>query len=176
MAAHTHRTEGEVPHVHHDTLVFGSFRLDLRDERLWRGQETVSLKAKAFAVLRCLVTNTGQLMTKDALFAAVWPATVVSESVLTVAIRQLRLALGDHARTPRYIETVHGRGYRFIAPVTPAEGVPARTHAPAVTPLSPPTAWMRPHVFVGRDRELTAVQTWFDAAQHGTRRVGFYCR
>ena len=66
MAARTHRLEGEAPHVHQDTLVFGSFRLDLRDERLWRGQETVSLKAKAFAVLRCLVTNAGQLMTKDA--------------------------------------------------------------------------------------------------------------
>ncbi|MEI4908164.1 winged helix-turn-helix domain-containing protein, partial [Klebsiella pneumoniae] len=78
--------------MNHDTLVFGSFRLDLRDERLWRGREAVSLKAKAFAVLRCLVTNAGQLMTKDALFAAVWPETVVSESVLTVAIRQLRLA------------------------------------------------------------------------------------
>jgi DNA-binding winged helix-turn-helix (wHTH) protein len=154
-------------------LVFGSFRLDLRDERLWRGQETVSLKAKVFAVLRCLVTNAGQLMTKDAIFAAVWPETVVSESVLTVAIRQLRLALGDHARIPQYIETVHGRGYRFIAPVTPAEGVPARMQAPAVAPLSPPTAWMRPNVFVGRDSELIAVQTWFDAARHGARRVGF---
>jgi predicted ATPase/DNA-binding winged helix-turn-helix (wHTH) protein len=159
--------------VHDDTLVFGSFRLDLRDERLWRGQETISLKAKTFAVLRCLVRNAGQLMTKDALFAAVWPATVVSESVLTVAIRQLRLALGDDARTPHYIETVHGRGYRFIAPVTPAVGARARTQAPAVAPVSPPTPWLQPHVFVGRALELSAVQTWFDAVRRGARRVGF---
>jgi DNA-binding winged helix-turn-helix (wHTH) protein/predicted ATPase len=169
----THCIEGETPKVTHDTLVFGAFRLDLRDERLWQGQETVSLKAKAFAVLRCLVINAGQLMTKDAIFAAVWPETVVSESVLTVAIRQLRLALGDHARAPRYIETVHGRGYRFIAPVTPDEGTPVRTPVPAVTPLSSPTPSIRPNVFVGRDSELLAVQAWFDGVQHGARRVGF---
>jgi DNA-binding winged helix-turn-helix (wHTH) protein/predicted ATPase len=173
MAARTHRIEGEAPHVTRETLVFGAFRLDLRDEQLWRGQEPVPLKAKALAVLCCLVTNAGQLMTKEAIFAAVWPATVVSESVLTVAIRQLRLALGDHARTPQYIQTVHGRGYRFITPVIVADRPPAKTPAPAMVPFPPPSARVRPDVFVGRDRELAAVLTWFDAARHGSRRVGF---
>jgi DNA-binding winged helix-turn-helix (wHTH) protein len=98
-------------------LVFGPFRLDLRDERLWRGPEAIPLPPKTFAVLRCLVTQAGQLVTKDALLEAVWPATMVSESILTVAMRTLRRVLGDEARTPRFIETVHGRGYRFIAPV-----------------------------------------------------------
>ena len=100
-------------------FVFDEFHVDLHDERLWRGQEVIHLHPKTFAVLCCLVAQAGQLVTKDALLAAVWPETVVSESVLTVAIRQLRRVLGDQARTPRFIETVHGRGYRFIAPLRP---------------------------------------------------------
>ena len=102
-------------------FVFDKFHLDLRDERLWCGPEAVSLHPKTFAVLCCLVRQAGQLVTKDALLAAVWPETVVSESVITVAIRELRRVLGDGARTPQFIATVHGRGYRFIAPIsTPA--------------------------------------------------------
>src|SRR5512145_3231904 len=99
-------------------FVFGAFQLDLRDERLWCGPEVVHLPPKPFAVLACLVTQAGQLVTKDALLAAVWPDTVVSEDVITVTMRQLRRLLGDQTRTPRFIETVHGRGYRFLAPVS----------------------------------------------------------
>lgn len=107
-------------------FVFGPFRLDLRDERLWRGEVAMPLHPKTLAVLRALVAQTGQLVTKDALFAAVWPETAVSESVLTVAVRQLRRVLGDQARLPQFIETVHGRGYRFIAPVAVVESLPER--------------------------------------------------
>src|SRR5215831_10465926 len=98
-------------------FVFGAFQLDLREERLWCGPAVVHLPPKPFAVLACLVTRAGQLVTKDALLAAVWPDTVVSEDVLTAAIRQLRRVLGDPTHLPQVIETVHGRGYRFIAPV-----------------------------------------------------------
>jgi len=98
-------------------FVFGAFQLDLRDERLWCGPEVVRLPPKPFAVLACLVTQAGRLVTKDALLAAVWPDTVVSEDVLTATMRQLRRVLGDQSRPPQFIETVHGRGYRFIAPV-----------------------------------------------------------
>jgi hypothetical protein len=62
-------------------VVFGPFRLDLRDERLWRGEVALHLHPKTLAVLRALVARAGQLMTKDALFVAVWPETAVSESV-----------------------------------------------------------------------------------------------
>ena len=98
-------------------VIFEPFRLDLGDERLWRGEAPIHLGPKAFAVLRCLVTRAGQLVTKDELFAEVWPETIISDSVLTVTIKQLRRALGDQARAPRFIATVHRRGYRFIAPV-----------------------------------------------------------
>jgi TolB-like protein/cytochrome c-type biogenesis protein CcmH/NrfG len=71
--------------------------------------------------LHSLAERSGQLVTKDELFAAAWPGVVVSDSALTVCIRELRRALGDKRRVPQFIETVHGRGYRFIAPVT--EGI-----------------------------------------------------
>src|SRR2546430_6059167 len=99
-------------------FVFDEFQLNLHDERLWHGQEVLHLHPKTFAVLCCLVTQAGQLVTKDALLAAVWPETVVSESVLTVAVRQPRRLLGDQTRTPRVIETGHGRGDRVVAPLS----------------------------------------------------------
>ncbi len=109
----------------HHLLNFGLFRLDSRDGQLWRGQEVIRLTNKALAVLCYLVEHRGQLVTKDDLFAAVWPEVVVSDAALVVCIRELRQALGDARRTPQFIETIHGRGYRFIAPVTaPAVPVP----------------------------------------------------
>src|SRR5215475_12405555 len=134
-------------------FVFGPFRLDRRDERLWRGSEAIPLPPKTFAVLCCLVTQAGRLVTKDALLEAVWPETVVREAVVTVAMRTLRRVLGDPARTPRFIETVHGRGYRFVAPVSTlvAPGGPGMQEAPRRLPS--PTFRRPPH-FVGRDAAL----------------------
>ena len=69
------------------------------------------------------------MVSKEELFQTVWAETVVSEAALTFCIRELRRALGDEAREPRYIETVHRRGFRFIAAVTtapPTLGLEAR--------------------------------------------------
>ena len=151
--------------------VFDAFRVDPREARLWRGDAVLPLHAKAFAVLCCLVTQAGQLVTKDALLEAVWPETAVNEAVLQVAIREVRQALGDAARTPRFIETVHGRGYRFIAPVRPLASArrPALLGAPHAVP---PPLVRRPPYFVGRDAELAQLTHWFTTACQGTRHVG----
>ena len=98
-------------------FAFGPFTLDVIDERLWNHEESVPLGHKAFTVLVRLLNEPNQLVTKDQLLAAAWPDTAVSEAVLTTAMREIRLAVGDTARTPRFVETVHGRGYRFIAPL-----------------------------------------------------------
>ena len=152
---------------------FEPFRLDLGDERLWRGQEPIHLNPKAFGVLRCLITQAGQLVTKEVLLTAVWPESAVSESVLTVAIRQLRRALGDQARTPSFIETVHRRGYRFIAPVAvsgqtvpPAEIVSHATSAQSHRRLLS-------NALVSRETELSLLDQWYAAACQGQRRVCF---
>src|SRR5262245_30293456 len=152
-------------------LVFGPFQLDMRDERLWRGHEVTPLSPKTFAVLRCLVSQAGQLMTKEALLEAVWPATVVSESILTVAMRTLRRVLGDQARTPRFIETVHGRGYRFIAPVSAT--IPPERPAIMESPRrSLPITVSSPPLFVGRDAELVQLEQWWTTVRQGQRQVG----
>ena len=153
-------------------LVFGPFRLDVRDERLWRGQDVLPVRHKTLGVLHALVAQAGQLLTKEALFAGVWPETAVSETVLTVAIRELRRVLGDQARRPQFIETVHGRGYRFIAPVTVVEPSPERSQtARRCASLDQRSSPVR-RCFVGREDELAQLHQWWAQARQGRRQVG----
>ena len=95
-------------------IVFGEFRLDLVNERLWRDEQAIALPPKEFAVLLYLVRNPGRLVTKDELIEAVWPETTVTDGVLKVSIRKIRATLNDDPKTPQFIETAHRRGYRFI--------------------------------------------------------------
>jgi DNA-binding winged helix-turn-helix (wHTH) protein len=97
--------------------LFAGFRLDTRDERLWRGEAAIALKPRAFGVLSRLLAQPGCLVTKSELLADVWADVTVGEAVLKVCVREVRAALGDDPEVPRFIETVHGRGYRFIAPL-----------------------------------------------------------
>ena len=154
------------------SFVFGPFRLDQRDERLWRGEEVLHLHPKPFAVLCRLVSQAGQLVTKDALLETVWPETAVSESALAVAIRHLRRVLGDRARSPRFIETVHRRGYRFMAPVAVAEPFPLRHQTAGMRRPPVLVARVSSTLFVGREGELAQVHRWFTTALQGTRQVG----
>src|SRR5262245_66621133 len=98
-------------------------RIEPENERAWCGERLLELTPKTFAILRHFVEHPERLLTKDDLFAAVWGATVVSEAALTSCIRDLRRALADTSRAPRYIETVHRRGFRFIGPIGTARGV-----------------------------------------------------
>ena len=156
----------------HQCLVFKPFLLDLRDERLWQGHEVIRIGAKAFAVLRCLLTQAGQLVTKETLLETVWPETVVGEAVLTVVIRELRQALGDQAHQPQFIETVRGRGYRFIAPVTmvqqPVTYEARKIHSPSQISVIAPSG-----IFVGRETEVAQIHQWFTKALQGERQIGF---
>ena len=99
------------------SFFFPPFRLELTNERLWGEDKEIPLRRKTFAVLQHLVERNGQLVTKEQLFGAVWPGTYVGEVALTICITELRKALGDDTKKPRFIETVRGRGYRFIAEV-----------------------------------------------------------
>lgn len=99
-------------------LSFGPFRLEPAESRLWRQGDIVPLQPKALTILQHLVERSGHLATKDELLAAGWPGVFVSEAALKVCIREIRRALADDAAHPSYIETVHRRGYRFVAPVT----------------------------------------------------------
>src|SRR5262245_57108763 len=166
-----------------DGITFGHFRLDIANQCLWRGGPMVSLTPKAFAVLRCLIERSGQLVSKDELLDSVWPDAAVSDASLKVCVREIRRALGDPAAAPRYIATVHRRGYRFIGhvepPVAPGDSpggrrsvgaVPATTSAAHAN--AAPTERRPPELF-GRDAALAILRTAFDRARAGARQIVF---
>jgi TolB-like protein/Tfp pilus assembly protein PilF len=97
--------------------LFGPFRLDPDEYRLQKDGLVVPLAPKTLSMLLLLVRDNGNLVEKDRLIRELWPDTFVEESNLTFNISVIRKALGDTAQTPRYIETVPKRGYRFVASV-----------------------------------------------------------
>jgi AAA ATPase domain/Transcriptional regulatory protein, C terminal len=133
------------------------------------------LATSSMAYSRCCAADhlsiSSAWLSRDTL-EAVGPKTVVSESALTVAIRHLRRVLGDRARTPQFIETVHRRGYRFMAPVAAAEPSPERHQTAETWRLPLPVARIQSGCFVGRAGELAQVHQWFRMALQGTRQVG----
>jgi DNA-binding winged helix-turn-helix (wHTH) protein len=158
---------------------FGPFCLDPASGCLWRDETLVPLRPKPFALLAYLVAHAGQVVTKDRLFEAVWPKTVVSEGMLKDYITQIRKPLGDTPHRPQYIATVHRRGYRFVAPMTTLERSPAEAAvqktpgAAAGAPGSRSTALRPPGLVVAREVELAQLQEWWDMAQQGHRLLGF---
>ena len=169
-------------------LTFDRYMLDLPNEQLWREKRPLVVASKAFAVLRYLLEHAGQVVTKAELFAALWPGTVVSDGALTVCIVELRKALGDNAKRPKFIEIVHGRGYRFLAAVTVAPVPSAEFQAPNPAQSrgqslasrgrrqnSKPTPYTRYPIpfFVGREGELAQLSTCWEKALAGERQIIF---
>jgi DNA-binding winged helix-turn-helix (wHTH) protein len=136
--------------LENQSVSFGPYHFEPHNAQLRRGKRVLPLTRKASAVLQCLVAQPGQLVTKDALFQAVWPETVVSEGVLTNCIVELRQALGDDAKRPRFIATVHRQGYRFLAPVTVADP-PALAPAEASLHRAMPVSFLQGALPAGSD-------------------------
>ena len=112
---------------------FGPFRLMRRAGELWRGGTEVRLTPRAAAVLALLLERAPQVVTKQELLDRVWEQSSVGDEALTSCIKEVRRALDDDAREPRYIETRHRRGYRLIVPVATATlGAPAVPDKPSV--------------------------------------------
>ncbi|HEY7211099.1 MAG TPA: transcriptional regulator, partial [Bryobacteraceae bacterium] len=97
---------------------FGPFLLDSEARILLRSGKPVPLAGKTLDTLLVLVENRGRLVDKDELLARIWPGAVVEEANLSQSIYALRRILGDSPKDHRYIATVAGRGYQFVAPVT----------------------------------------------------------
>ncbi|MDE2407729.1 MAG: winged helix-turn-helix domain-containing protein [Xanthomonadaceae bacterium] len=112
--------EGQVRHFRFEGFQLDSVRRELRDP----AGQILPLTSKAFDVLYTLVTHRHDVASKDALLLAVWPGRVVEENNLTQAIAALRRALGDDASPRRFIVTVPGRGYRFVATVDEVTDAP----------------------------------------------------
>lgn len=135
----------------HCTYEFGDFRLDAAQRLLVlkSGARALPLTARAFDTLLYLVEHPGRLLSKATLMSAIWPDVVVEENSLNQNISLLRRVLGDSPGEYRFIVTVPGRGYRFVAEVrtinessgespriTPTETVPPRTGARARIPIA----------------------------------------
>lgn len=103
-----------------DLLRFGAFELDLAAGELRKNSRRILLQPQPFRILALLVSRPGVLVTREQVKHELWDGAVSVdfEQGMNFCIRRIRLALGDEADSPRYIETVRGRGYRFLAPVT----------------------------------------------------------
>jgi predicted ATPase/DNA-binding winged helix-turn-helix (wHTH) protein len=157
-----------------DIVYFFPFRFKGQSGRLWCEDEERTLRPKSAAALHYLVARAGQVVSKDELLAAVWPEVIVSEAVLTVSINELRQALEDNPRQPRFIATVHRRGYRFIAPLRSAPPVAsAQLQAPSIPPLQVSSLQPPASIVVGREAELAQLQQWWELARSGQRQVVF---
>src|SRR5947208_6403103 len=108
---------------------FGTFEVDVRSGELRRQGVRIKLQEQPFHVLRVLLQRPGEVVTREELRSQNWTANtfVDFDNSLSTAINKLREALGDSADSPRFIETLPRRGYRFIAPVTGLDGTTSET-------------------------------------------------
>jgi DNA-binding winged helix-turn-helix (wHTH) protein/tetratricopeptide (TPR) repeat protein len=148
-------------------LLFAPYQLDIRNEKLLGGAELIPLRPKPFALLRYMAEHPGRLVSHQELRKAIWPSTFVGEGVLRLYLREVRAALGDDADSPKFIETIARRGYRFIAEVKRSGEVddlapPAEASIEALKVLP-----------VGRDSELARLRSAFLKASTGLRQVTF---
>ncbi|MGD1858627.1 MAG: AAA family ATPase [Leptolyngbyaceae cyanobacterium] len=158
-----------------------ALKLDYANACLWQGAVAIPLTPKAMAVVEYLVTHAGEIATKDALLNAVWANENVSEYAVTSIIRDLRRALGDNTKNPRYIQTVHRRGYRWIGHITTANP-PANNNSCLVpassTAVDLPSARIiigknKTQHFTGRVQELATLRHHLQLAATGKRQMVF---
>jgi DNA-binding winged helix-turn-helix (wHTH) protein/TolB-like protein/tetratricopeptide (TPR) repeat protein len=147
---------------------FDDFSVETRNFKLFKAEEAIPLEPKTFLLLTYLIENRDRLVEKRELLDAVWKDVAVTENALTREIGKLRRSLGDDPKTPKYIETVHTRGYRFIGRIqadppviagaatpvgepmdrTPEFALPA-VQGPIGDPWAPVTRWVPYKLFVG---------------------------
>ena len=142
-----------------DVRLFGPFRLDVGEQRLWRGNDELKLRRKPFAILRFLTENPLRLATQEEVIEAVWGKIAMSESLLRTHMSEVRRVLGEGA-----IETVVGRGYRFLLEVE-AERPATKQLQAAALPITPN--------LVGRSGEMAVLQRLFETALQQRRQMIF---
>jgi len=133
-----------VPHNNGSIARFGVFELDLHAGELRKSGVKLRLQGQPLQVLAVLLERAGELVTRDEFRQKLWPSDtfVDFDHSLNTAINKVREALGDSASTPRYIETLARRGYRFIAPVqnaAPAEAPPGTGNGGPLAPVPAPS-------------------------------------
>lgn len=143
---------------------FGRFRYDARERILVSDDGEIALPPRVVGVLHVLLENSGRIVGKSEIIDAVWGGTFVSETSLSEAVSVLRQALGDDAQTPQFVQTVHRRGYRFVAAVA------TETPQTAASASSPPVVISGPRrhtlpILLGVALFLVAVAGFFAGRQ-----------
>ena len=141
---------------------FPPFRFDPVNAQLWNGTQEVPLRPQVYSLLHYFLEHPHQLIPKRELLDHIWADSHGSKESLTACIRALRKTLGDPAKAPRFIQTVRGRGYRFIAPLTSTQPPPIQNN-----PFSPAPP------LVGREAELTQLHELLENTLQGTRQLVF---
>jgi predicted ATPase/DNA-binding winged helix-turn-helix (wHTH) protein len=137
---------------------FGPFRLVAAQRLLLEGDKPVRLGGRAFDILAALVERAGEVVSKEELIARAWPATFVEEANLKIQVSALRRALGDGQGDNRYVATVVGRGYIFVAPTRKEE--PSRTlPSPIVAPAALHNLPFATTRMIGREEIATTLVT-----------------
>ncbi len=144
------------PSANLDRIDFGAFVLDGPRGCLWRHGRVVPLRRKAWEVLYRLASQRGEVLASAELLDAVWGRIAISPQVLTNTIHELRVALDDTGAEPRFIRTIRGRGYVFLAETRTSHAGDARAG-----------------IVVGRDPELRRLARLWELTVTGTSRVCF---
>jgi DNA-binding winged helix-turn-helix (wHTH) protein/tetratricopeptide (TPR) repeat protein len=118
---------------------FGPFRFDTAGYRLLADDQQVALAPKVLDLLRLLVSHPSELVTKEAILRELWPDVAVTDNAVTQAVSDLRQGLKDNSASPRYIQTVPRRGYRFIAAVDIGGPAPLPARAANESRIPPST-------------------------------------
>jgi len=136
------------PHQVHGRVRFGVFELDLRSGELRKHGLRVRLQEQPFQVLAMLLERSGEVVTREELQKKLWPADtfVDFDHGLNKVINKIREALSDSAESPRFVETVARRGYRFLAEVKVVDEAPVRNPDLATQPGSTGKTGDRPHL------------------------------
>lgn len=135
---------------------FGPFELDPAARVLRRSGDSVPLAAKTLDLLLLLIQNRSRVVGKDELLSRIWVGSIVEEANLTQSIFTIRKTLGDSPKDHRYIATVAGRGYQFVAPVTEVADEPQRPAPVAGWKWT----WKKPAVFLPAAALVVACIVW----------------
>jgi DNA-binding winged helix-turn-helix (wHTH) protein len=137
-------------------ISFGPFRLDTARRLLLEGDKPVRLGSRAFDILAALVERAGEVVGKEELRARAWPQTLVEDANLKIQISALRRALGDGQGGQRYVVTVPGRGYNFVAPVSLVQP-PEPVSPPPIMPAGAHNLPFAVTRMIGRDDSVAAL-------------------
>src|SRR5205807_2728129 len=123
VSSETRSPKPDIPEHEAHSLRFGVFDLNIRTRELRKSGTRIRLQEQPFRVLAVLLERPGELISREELRRRLWGETEFGDfdQAINVAVKKLRLALGDDADNPRFIETLPRRGYRFIAPVSAAQ-------------------------------------------------------